>query len=340
VVASLRLVEDRFNRWFNYPYVFLNNKEWESAFIERVNSTISGEARFEVLPERMWDFPEGVDAEAARKSMREQERQGVGYGGNEDYHHMCRFFSGDFPLLDALKDYRWYWRIEPDVKFFCDLTYDPFAEMARRGKTYGWTMALWEMPDTVPGLFRATADYREAAAIAPSALWKAMVTAELTPWPLRRLWSLMPLRDSSGDRWNQCHFWSNFEIADLDWFRSATYQSFYRHLLGKGGFYHERWGDAPVHSLAIAMLLDPRRVHHFEDIGYQHDDLWVCPSNAAGGQPPDSTDPRWVEASSWDAEREDGIGCRCSCPDGGKRRRNLQAYCTNKMKAPNTPRFG
>jgi hypothetical protein len=33
--------------------------------------------------------------------------------------------------------YRWYWRIEPDVHFHCDINFDPFLYMEDRGKVYG-----------------------------------------------------------------------------------------------------------------------------------------------------------------------------------------------------------
>lgn len=50
---------------------------------------------------------------------------------------MCRFNSGFFfrhPLLD---DYDYYWRVEPDVKFFCDIVYDPFLTMQDKGYKCG-----------------------------------------------------------------------------------------------------------------------------------------------------------------------------------------------------------
>ena len=36
-----------------------------------------------------------------------------------------------------------------------------------------------------------------------------------------------------------------------------------------GGFWNERWGDAPVHSLAAGLFLEPEQIHYFEilDIG-------------------------------------------------------------------------
>jgi alpha 1,2-mannosyltransferase len=56
-------------------------------------------------------------------------RKGVLYGGRESYHHMCRYFSGFFQLHPLLADVDYYWRVEPDVHFYCDLAYDPFRYM-------------------------------------------------------------------------------------------------------------------------------------------------------------------------------------------------------------------
>jgi hypothetical protein len=36
-----------------------------------------------------------------------------------------------------------------------------------------------------------------------------------------------------------CAVWSNFEIADLDFFRSQVYTEFFEHLDSTGGFYYE-----------------------------------------------------------------------------------------------------
>lgn len=87
-------IEDRFNRWFHYPYVFLNDQPWDPEFIRVMNQTVSGEARFEVIPRREWTYPDWIDEQAARASIIKQGEQGIHYGGREGYHHMCRFFSG------------------------------------------------------------------------------------------------------------------------------------------------------------------------------------------------------------------------------------------------------
>ena len=38
------------------------------------------------------------------------------------------------PLLEK---YKWYWRVEPDVHFRCDIDFDPFLFMEDHNKTYG-----------------------------------------------------------------------------------------------------------------------------------------------------------------------------------------------------------
>jgi alpha 1,2-mannosyltransferase len=44
-----------------------------------------------------------------------------------------------------------------------------------------------------------------------------------------------------------------------------------------GGFFYERWGDAPVHSLGVGLFLNKSEVHFFSDIGYYHLPLSQCP---------------------------------------------------------------
>ena len=43
-----------------------------------------------------------------------------------------------------------------------------------------------------------------------------------------------------GESYNMCHYWSNFEIARLDWFRSKEYEDFFQMMDRSGGFWMER----------------------------------------------------------------------------------------------------
>ena len=139
-VKSVKSIERQFNRWFHYPILFLNDEPWDQEFIDGLTRVSSGKASFEVIKSGMWGFPDWMDQNEARRKMKQQEAKGVMYAGLESYHHMCRFNSGYGALFlqkslsrlmpyeskfydhDALKPYRWYWRLEPDVEFTCAIT--------------------------------------------------------------------------------------------------------------------------------------------------------------------------------------------------------------------------
>lgn len=50
------------------------------------------------------------------------------------------------------------------------------------------------------------------------------------------------LSDDGGKTYNRCHFWSNFEIANLNLWRSPAYRAFFDYLDKSGGFYYEVGG--------------------------------------------------------------------------------------------------
>jgi mannosyltransferase len=72
-----------------------------------------------------------------------------------------------------------------------------------------------------------------------------------------------------------------------------------------------QWGDAPVHSFAAALLLQPHEIHLFGLFGYEHEPFWVEPFNEKGGQIPAADHG----VSSRAPEKPGGIGCRCTRDD-------------------------
>ena len=87
-----------------------------------------------------------------------------------------------------------------------------------------------------------------------------------------------------------------------------------------------QWGDAPIHSLAAGVLLAPRDIHYFRDIGYRHTTIQHCPANAPRNRQLDR--PPYLEPTTYDEKeriredeywdtfdsvKENGVGCRCKC---------------------------
>ncbi len=270
MLMSMRDLERTFNHKFNYPWLFLNDQPFTEEFMNSVRKNTKAQVRFEQVPEEHWEVPSWINDDLYEESIRVLEEQEVQYMGRRSYHQMCRWNSGMFYRHPALQDVRWYWRVEPHVHFFCDIDYDVFHWMEDHNKTYGFTINLYDNPESIASLWPETQKFiaDHSHYLHPNNAMK---------W----------LQDDNHRRENfvkangysTCHFWSNFEIADLNFWRSQAYEDYFNHLDRAGGFFYERWGDAPVHSIALGLFEDAKKIHWFRDIGYQHIPFFNCPNS-------------------------------------------------------------
>ncbi|KAI7864813.1 nucleotide-diphospho-sugar transferase [Spinellus fusiger] len=263
VRRSMRQIEDRFNHKFNYPYVFLNDNTFSKDFKSFTSSLTKADTFYGKIDASMWGYPDHINQTYAAECRQDYENKQVIYGGSESYRHMCRFQSGFFFQHPLLHDYEYYWRVEPDIEYFCDINYDVFKVMKDNDFKYGWTLSLTEYMATIPTLWKTVKQFMN---LHPE--YRVTGSDSLSAW----------ITDDDFVRYNGCHFWSNFEIGSLDFLRSERYTRYFNYLDATGGFFYERWGDAPVHSLAVALMLKKSEVHFFNDIGYKHDPLMHCPT--------------------------------------------------------------
>jgi hypothetical protein len=133
--------------------------------------------------------------------------------------------------------------------------------MIESNKTYGFTIAVKELKETVPNIFRYASAYMRNNNLTSKGLWEMFVE----PQPEKELDDLSddvfksdlpedvlrgdPNRNRKveidsdameGEKYNMCHFWSNFEIAKLSFFRSKEYEDFFQTMDRSGGFWMER----------------------------------------------------------------------------------------------------
>lgn len=257
---AIRTFEQRFNSKFKYPYVFLNDKEFTEEFKAKMQERTNGLAKFGKVEPENWEMPKEIDRGKAMQEWKKMGAKGVPYADRESYHNMCRFFSRSFYKHPLLQSYDYYWRIEPHVQFHCDIDEDPFEYMDTNKKKYGFVIILYEYMNSIPTLMTTTAGFLKN-------------NYDMFANNIAR-----PEFMFDDGKFNGCHFWSNFEIASLSFFRSKEYNAYVDALEQAGGFYYERWGDAPVHSIAAALLLDKSEIHFFENIGYTHNGLTHCPA--------------------------------------------------------------
>jgi len=148
--------------------------------------------------------------------------------------------------------------IELIISFFCEVDYDVFRFMELNDKTYGFVINIYDSPDSIRTLWPTTLEY---LAMFPDAVHPNSAIEWLTDSTRR------PRHNLIANGYSTCHFWSNFEIGNLNFWRSDRYQSYFNYLDRQGGFFYERWGDAPVHSVALGLFEDKNKIHWFHDIG-------------------------------------------------------------------------
>lgn len=259
LLETIQSIQDRYNRHFHHDWVFLNDKVFLDHLVVLVSLFIpAGRLSFGQVPRNHWLYPEHIDVQVAAARRADLASKNVIYGDSESYRHMCRFFLGFFHQHELVAAYDYYWRVEPGVRFFCDLDYDVFRFMRENNKLYAFVLSMFEYRDTIP------------------LLWDHVVSFFRTvDLPENNLVHFVRSPDGS---YNLCHFWLNFEIAATSFFRTQTYTHYFEHLDRTGGFFYERWGDAPVHTLAVAHMLNSSQVWWFDDIGYYHQPYLQCPN--------------------------------------------------------------
>ncbi|GMM43497.1 hypothetical protein DAPK24_000720 [Pichia kluyveri] len=258
--------EARFNHKFHYDWVFLNDLPFDEEFKLLVSNAVSGTAKFGLISEEMWSIPQTVDFKLMHENMEKalNDPEGVyPYADSKSYRNMCRFESGFFQWHEILLDYDYFWRVEPGVKLHCDINYDIFKYLIDNEIDYGFTISMLEYPKTIPSLFQSFIQ----------SLDDLKMSTLLTS---TENYSKFIFNMDNSD-YNLCHFWTNFEIGNLNTFRSDEYNLIFKELDKYNGFYYERWGDAPIRTLILSTILKYPKIQRLKNIGYEHAQYLQCP---------------------------------------------------------------
>jgi len=270
ILNSMRDLEATWNHKFNYPWTFINDEEFTQEFKDATRKETKAEVSYHTIPKEDWETPSWINKELLDESVEMLTSSGVQYADKPSYHNMCRWNSGKFYHHPALQKYRWYWRVEPDVHFFCDVDYDVFRYMEDNGKSYGFVINIFDSPESIETLWPQTLEFiaEHPEYLHPNNAMNWLIDSKQRP-----------MHNKKANGYSTCHFWSNFEIGDMEFWRSQAYEDYFEHLDRAGGFFYERWGDAPVHSIGLGLFEDKDKIHWFRDIGYQHIPYFNCPNS-------------------------------------------------------------
>lgn len=189
IAKSIRHVEDRFNRKFNYDWVFLNDDDFNDEFKRVTSALVSGTTKYGRIPVEHWSFPDFIDQNRAADVRKQMAEAKIIYGDSISYRHMCRYESGFFFRHPLMLDYEWYWRVEPSIELYCDINYDTFKYMADNKKKYSFVLSLYEYVETIPTLWDSVVNFTKAH-----------------PEHIAEGNSMKWLSDDDGKTYNHCHF--------------------------------------------------------------------------------------------------------------------------------------
>jgi hypothetical protein len=172
--------------------------------------------------------------------------QGFGLG----YRHMCRFFSGEMFKHPILQNYQYVWRLDTDSFILQKIDYNVFDRMKSNDSLYGYINIQHDHIKMLINLWETCEEYFN---------------------------SIDKNHIFQKDQMNLhfCRvFYTNFEIFNLEWFKSKDYQDYYEYIDKTGGIYIYRWGDHAIRYLGLNSLVDKKRLLFFNDIVYQHQKIY------------------------------------------------------------------
>eukprot|EP00978_Attheya_sp_CCMP212_P011690 scaffold28952_cov58-Attheya_sp.AAC.6 len=161
-------------------------------------------------------------------------------GRNLGYRSMCRLFSGRLQMMDFLKPYKYYMRIDDDSLITRTPIMDPFQHMEREGLQY---------------LYRQSKSDR----------WGIDHLARISEPYLRPdhrvFWH--------SEKYTGSQPYNNFHITSLAFWNSVPWQCLWNELNREHAFLKYRVGDANVHAMAV-MMMEPKAVVMSPTFPYVH----------------------------------------------------------------------
>lgn len=154
--------------------------------------------------------------------------------------------SGHIYHHPALEDYDYLWLLDTDSFLLKKIKYDVFRFMHKHKFMYGYMDTAKEHPNDVKNLWEITERYIKNNNVQPISLKKY----------------------ASGGVWDLSSYCSDFEIMNLNCWRSDNFKNYFNYLEISGE--NCEFPRGALHLLAVSMFILEKQVHQFNDIAYWH----------------------------------------------------------------------
>ena len=171
------------------------------------------------------------------------------YGFRMGYMFMCRFWAHGVFQQEAMRQLRYYWRLDTDLTLLQPIMIDPFAYMQANDLSYLHGALSTEDRHVVIWLWGTVLRFMRDFDI--------------------DLYRLQSYTNGNGD-YNLLIFYNNFEVSRTRMWQTPLYSAFFTYLNRTGGILQRRWGDAPIRTLALAALFPHAKVEQWRGLCYFH----------------------------------------------------------------------
>ncbi|RFU81253.1 glycosyltransferase family 15 [Trichoderma arundinaceum] len=147
VLSSISQLEETFNHRYHYHWVFFSMQPLSEEFRRQTSNATGAICIYEVIAEDSLASPPNKFRQPLVSNTPPLDHNG-GEGVSEIglsppfLGRISRWNSGPFASEKRLRDYDWFWRIEPGAQFTHDITFDVFRFMRDHEIAYGFNEAL------------------------------------------------------------------------------------------------------------------------------------------------------------------------------------------------------
>ena len=288
IYLTVESIQSKFNNWFGYTWIFLSKDGTEynnNKFMSKISDLIQSDnidVKFETInSDYLNKEPDWIDINKIADSQ--IRLSGLEFGDSQFYRSINRYLAGYLPLETFMDDFDWVWRIEPGFQLLCDIDYDLFRWMQDRNQIFGFLISYMEPhKEKVENLWKIfknfAEDFKSQKDIIDFSKNNFQFNTEFKDFSnekdekkrneLEKEAAKKGFGTGTSD-YNRCQYVSNFQIVNLNFFKSKPFIELFKRLDKDGGFYYHGWSESSVTTLAINLLLKRDQIYFFDNIAFQ-----------------------------------------------------------------------
>lgn len=282
---TMKSYQERFNDKYKYDWIVISYRSLSSELRELFTAVVGGGSKVKFIDLRYQSELLGyrpdtdkIKTRQLRLNMnlpRAQRKQ-----NSIQSRHFTRFLAGHFYNLDSIwNDYDYYWKIPFNSRLEGDVNYDVFKYMQAEDIKYGWLLMSQDPPQMFPNLLNHVKDYVQDSS--NNFLPESDKTTNSFQFILHNDTVNDMLNGNTDPFWKYgaCSYNSDFELVNIEFFRSKQYRHFFNYLDNINGIYYETWRESHIKTIATSLFLDSKHIKYFDDIAVLLPGSNNCPVN-------------------------------------------------------------